>query len=203
MQSKKIEIFVIIVTMLTTLVSVVGLTFAYFTTQVYGNTPANVTISSAKLGSMTFNAGGDIEADMNYDDTLSKTFSLTVAPSDLEQHVKVNIVYSNEIDDIEYTTTMTGVTVGGNAVSENLTSIVTNNINNGTFDSDADSETLTILTINVKPNSSTVVLNYRLDIFFGTNGGGSGEFTGTLTGALDTDRMYYYNDYRSGSSLPS
>ena len=202
MQNKGIEVSIITVTILTTIVGIVGFSFAYFTAQAESE-QANVDFTTAKIGSLTFNAGNNISADMNYDDTESKTFSLIVGPSDVEQHVVVNIEYSNNFPGIQYSTTMTGVSVDNVNVTTELNNIVTNDFNNGIFSDNAVSSVLPIMIINIKPNSKTVVLNYRLDISLNADGGGNGTFSGRLYGALDNSRKYYYNNFTSGTSMPS
>lgn len=211
MQEKKIEIFIITITILTTIMSVVGLTFAYFTTQISGTSSANVTVTSAKIGSLSLSVGENLTKNLNYDDGVSRTFTLTAGPSDLEQHVLVKMDYTNSLKTLNYEVLLNSVTVGGSVVSENITDVIGGSLNSGSFDVVDQSTSEVLASIDIKPNSETVVATYTLNLILeDTYEVGQAyslvtdQFNGTLYGSLDDARKYYYySGSRNGSALPS
>lgn len=203
MQDRKLNIIVTSFTVMTTVMMFIGISFAYFANTVNGNLTNTININAAKVGSITLDVGSDIEYEMDYDNSFTKTFTVTATPSDIEQHLLINIDYTNPVPYLNYTVSRTSISVGGNTVDSGISDIVTENLANGTFDSSNTAQTLTLASLDIKGNTSTVVLTYTLTVTMGSEGGGNGSLTGTIYGALNPNKMYYYNDYHAGSTQPS
>lgn len=101
MKSKRYEIALSIIGILTVIVTSVGVTFAYFSTSMEGNA-GNVNVVTDVLGGVTFDGGADFTTSMDIEPGWreSKTFTITVSPSNYEQTVYVKMDYTNGFRDL-------------------------------------------------------------------------------------------------------
>lgn len=101
MSGKKYEIVLSVLTIMTVLVTAVGVSFAYFTGSIEGN-PGDVVISTSTIGGVTFDGGSDFVASTDIEPGWkeSKTFSITVAPSVVEQTVYIKLDYTNDMPEL-------------------------------------------------------------------------------------------------------
>lgn len=100
---KKHEILLSVISILTFIVTVIGVSFAYYTTNMEG-TPANVGATSAVIGSINFDDGAEFNNAVDIEPSWSaeKSFTITVSPSDVSQTVHVGLDYSNGLHDFYY-----------------------------------------------------------------------------------------------------
>lgn len=101
MNGKKYEIALSVIGILTVIVTSIGATFAYFTTSMTG-TAADVNVTTDVIGGVTFDGGADFTTSMDIEPGWreSKTFTITVAPSNYEQTVYVKMDYTNGFRDL-------------------------------------------------------------------------------------------------------
>lgn len=102
MNNKKYKIVAIVLSILTVIMTSVGLTFAYFSNKMEG-TPANVKVETSKIGGVVFDGGSDFANSQELEPgwKSSKTFKITVAPSDFSQTVYVKMDYTSGLPDLQ------------------------------------------------------------------------------------------------------
>lgn len=101
--NRKHEILLSVLSILTFIATAIGVSFAYFTTEIEG-TAANVGATSAIIGSINFDDGAEFESAVDVEPGWSaeKSFTITVAPSDVSQIVHVGLDYTNGLHDFYY-----------------------------------------------------------------------------------------------------
>ncbi len=103
MNEKSFKVMLSILTIATVIVSVVGISFAYYVTtgSVLGS-GGNLVTSTAKIGKIDFGEGGD---SFNVDNIApgwkeEKDITISSTPSDIGQSVKVMLRYTNGMPDL-------------------------------------------------------------------------------------------------------
>lgn len=103
MNDKKYEIYLSVITIMTVLISVVGVSFAYFTGSMNG-IEGTVTATTASIGGVTFDGGQDFSTTSTEIEpgwSATKTFSIEAAPSVVDQTIYVKLDYNNGFKDLE------------------------------------------------------------------------------------------------------
>lgn len=100
---KKHQILLSVISILTFVISAIGVSFAYFTTTMEG-TPADISATTATVGSITFEDGAEFESatDVEPSWNAEKSFTISVSPSDVSQTVHVGLDYTNGLHDFWY-----------------------------------------------------------------------------------------------------
>ena len=190
MDGKKYEIFLSVITIMTVLVVAVGVTFAYFTGEMSGN-PADVVTNTTEIGGVTFDGGSDFTASTNIEPGWkeSKTFSITVAPSLVEQTVYIKLDYTNDMP--ELTAKVDNVSSGA------IGTII--------LDSTGTDQTSTIVTKTFQPSDVSQTITYTLTMELPETGviqnqNQGKQFKALLYAELGATDLYYNNDNPSGTT---
>lgn len=101
MNSKKYEIMLSVITILTVILTATGVSFAYFTTRMTGEN-GEINATTGTIGSIQFDGGADFQTSTNIEPgwSESKTFTITAAPSLVPQTIEVRMKYTNGFRDI-------------------------------------------------------------------------------------------------------
>lgn len=193
MKEKNQEILISVVSILTIIVAVIGVTFSYFTTKMTGSGTGS-SITTAKVGNITFNGGNDLTnaGDIEPGDTFDKTFSISVPATDVSNTVYIRMDFTNEFQDLEWSIKGTGAN----------TSVIT-----GTIPTTSTKTTVTLVTNKITKNSVAQTFNYTLTITLpnldkNQDYDQGKTFSGTLYADLgdDVDMIYYNNTHPSGTT---
>ncbi len=87
---------------MTVLVTAVGVSFAYFTDGISG-TEGAISSTTASIGSVTFDGGQDFSMSTEIEPgwSATKTFSIEVSPSVVDQVIYIRLDYVNGFKDLE------------------------------------------------------------------------------------------------------
>ena len=193
MKEKNQEILISVVSILTIIVAVVGVTFSYFTTKMTGSGTGS-SITTAKVGNITFDGGNDLTnaSDIEPGDTFDKTFSISVPATDVSNTVYIRMDYTNTFTDLEWSIKGTGAN----------TDVIT-----GTIPTTSTKTTVTLVTNKITKNSVAQTYNYTLTITLpnldkNQDYDQGKTFSGTLYADLGTgvDMIYYNKTYPSGTT---
>lgn len=191
MDGKRYEIFLSVITIMTVLVTAVGVSFAYFTGGIEG-TDGSIVSSTAIIGGVTFDGGSDFTASTNIEPGWkeSKTFSITVAPSVVEQTVYIKLDYTNDMP--ELTAKVDDVSNGaiGTIVLDSTGTSQTATIVSKTFPASDQSQTLTY-TLTMELPETGVVQNQ--------NQGKT--FSALLYADLGESEIYYNEQNQDGTTV--
>lgn len=190
MDSKRYEIMLSVITILTVIVTSVGVTFAYFTTGISGNA-ADVSATTSKIGGVTFDGGSDFTTASEIEPgwTESKTFTISVAPSDSEQTVYVKMTYTNGMPDL--TCNVSDVSNGAKGdISLDSTGVETTAILvEKTFAPSDDIQTITYTLTMALPETGE-----------NQNASQGKEFDGLLFAEFGSQNLYFNNDNPNGTT---
>lgn len=193
MKEKNQEILLSVVSLLTIIVAVIGVTFSYFTTKMTGSGTSG-TVTTAKVGNITFDGGNDLTNanDIEPGDTFDKTFSISVPATDVSNTVYIRMDYTNEFQDLQWNIKGTGAN----------TSVIT-----GTIPTTSTKTTVTLVTNKITKNSVAQTFNYTLTITLpnldkNQDYDQGKTFSGTLYADLGdgVDMIYYNNTHPSGTT---
>jgi len=191
MTKRKNDIILSILAIGTIIATAVGVTFAYFTATMNG-TPANVLASTASVGTITFNGGADFTTanDIIPGWSESKTFSITVAPSDVSQTVYVKMTYNNNLPDLKCRV----LPVEDGALGDVV------------LDKTGTDSTIVLVSKTFEANKKPQTVTYTLDMSFPDTGENQNEsqgktFEGTLFADLGEDSIYYTNQNPNGTTV--
>ena len=202
MLNTKENIIFIIISVLTIIMTVVGLTFAYFSTTMTGN-DANVLVTTASIGNVTFNGGSNFTTgvDIMPGWSESKIITVTVDASNFAKSTDINLVYTNSFTDLEYSITLLSATLGGNATSTGYS----HTLNSGTLPVASTSSTETVATINTDALNAQLILTYQITMSLPEEAGNTNmgkAFSGTLSASANSSKRYYNtNNPQGGSSI--
>lgn len=194
MKEKNQEILLSVVSILTIIVAVIGVTFSYFTTKMTGSGTGS-SITTAKVGNITFDGGNDLTnaGDIEPGDTFDKTFSISVPATDVSNTVYIRMDYTNEFQDLQWSIKGTGAN----------TSVIT-----GTIPTTSTKTTVTLVTNKITKNSVAQTFNYTLTITLpnldkNQDYDQGKTFSGTLYADLGdgVDKIYYNNTYPNGTTI--
>lgn len=203
MYNKKYEITLTVLTIMTVLMTTVGVSFSYFMPGISGE-KAFVSVKTDKISSVVFDGGADFQTTSDIEPNWkgTKTFSITVAPSDRPTTVYVKMDYKNGFTDMKASVTsneensgavgdVTLVTNSKNATSDTLPSITsaTTTLVSKTFPASTESVTVTY-TFNMEFIYKDEPQNYDQGQIF----------DGILYAELSDVNLYYTNSSPNGTT---
>ena len=197
MKAKNKDIIITVVSILTIFMALVGVTFSYFTTKMTGS-GAGASITTAKVGNITFDGGNDLTNanDIEPGDSFDKTFSISVPATDVTRTVYIRMDYTNEFKDLEWSITGSGAN----------TSVI-----NGKIPTTSKTSTVLLVTKTLEKSNVAQTFNYTLKITLPNKTTNQDydqnkTFNATLYADLGTGvDMIYYNDANASgtTSKPS
>lgn len=192
MKDSSKDLSLVIITVLTITMVVVGVTFAYFTTKMNG-TNGSVNLSTMKVGDITFDGGADftdsIDIDPGWKET--KTFTITTPATDVKSTVYIRFDYTNTFQDLTWSLT-------GSGANSEIT---------GVIPTASTSTTVTLVTLTINPSSSAQTFNYSLTVELPDKTTNQDydqgkTFTGTLYADLGDgiNTIYYNSSNKNGTT---
>lgn len=197
MKKKKNEIFLSIISIGTVIMTAIGVTFAYFTTNMSGKA-GNILSSVAKVGTITFQDGTTFTTsqDIAPDWQESKTFTITAAPSSISQTVNVKMRYTNNMPDLKCMVTLAN---NGGLKEGAVGEVILNTTGVETI--------ATLVTKTFEPSSTTQTVTYELTMSLPETGQNQNSsqgkiFEGTMFADLgQEDTLYYNQDNPNGTTI--
>lgn len=196
MENRSKDLSLVIITVLTITMVMVGVTFAYFTTKMNG-TNGSVNLSTMKVGDITFDGGADFtnSTDIEPGWKETKTFTITTPATDVKSTVYIRLDYTNAFQDLTWSLTGTGA----------------NSEITGVIPTASTSTTVTLVTLTINPSSSAQTFNYSLTVELPNKTSNQDYdqgkiFSGTLYADLgDGNNIIYYNTSNKNgtSTVPS
>ncbi len=192
MENRSKDLSLVIITVLTITMVVVGVTFAYFTTKMNG-TNGSVNLSTMKVGDITFDGGADFtnSTDIEPGWKETKTFTITTPATDVKSTVYIRLDYTNAFQDLTWSLTGTGA----------------NSEITGVIPTASTSTTVTLVTLTINPSSSAQTFNYSLTIELPNKTTNQDydqgkTFTGTLYADLGNgiNTIYYNSSNKNGTT---
>ena len=192
MEDSSKDLSLVIITVLTITMVVVGVTFAYFTTKMNG-TNGSVNLSTMKVGDITFDGGADftdsIDIEPGWKET--KTFTITTPATDVKSIVYIRFDYTNTFQDLTWSLT-------GSGANSEIT---------GVIPTASTSTTVTLVTLTINPSSSAQTFNYSLTVELPDKTTNQDydqgkTFTGTLYADLGNgiNTIYYNSSNKNGTT---
>lgn len=192
MEDSSKDLSLVIITVLTITMVVVGVTFAYFTTKMNG-TNGSVNLSTMKVGDITFDGGADftdsIDIEPGWKET--KTFTITTPATDVKSTVYIRFDYTNTFQDLTWSLT-------GSGANSEIT---------GVIPTASTSTTVTLVTLTINPSSSAQTFNYSLTVELPDKTTNQDydqgkTFTGTLYADLGDgiNTIYYNSSNKNGTT---
>ncbi len=193
MEDSSKDLSLVIITVLTITMVVVGVTFAYFTTKMNG-TNGSVNLSTMKVGDITFDGGADftdsIDIEPGWKET--KTFTITTPATDVKSTVYIRFDYTNTFQDLTWSLT-------GSGANSEIT---------GVIPTASTSATVTLVTLTINPSSSAQTFNYSLTVELPDKTTNQDydqgkTFTGTLYADLGNgiNTIYYNSSNKNGTTI--
>lgn len=196
MENRSKDLSLVIITVLTITMVVVGVAFAYFTTKMNG-TNGFVNLSTMKVGDITFDGGADFtnSTDIEPGWKETKTFTITTPATDVKSTVYIRLDYTNAFQDLTWSLTGTGA----------------NSEITGVIPTTSTSTTVTLVTLTINPSSSAQTFNYSLTVELPNKTTNQDYdqgkiFSGTLYADLGAGNniIYYNTSNKNGTStVPS
>lgn len=192
MEDRSKDLSLVIITVLTIIMVMVGVTFAYFTTKMNG-TNGFVNLSTMKVGDITFDGGADFtnSTDIEPGWKETKTFTITTPATDVKSTVYIRLDYTNAFQDLTWSLTGTGA----------------NSEITGVIPTASTSTTVTLVTLTINPSSSAQTFNYSLTIELPNKTTNQDydqgkTFTGTLYADLGNgiNTIYYNSSNKNGTT---
>lgn len=192
MENRSKDLSLVIITVLTIIMVMVGVTFAYFTTKMNG-TNGFVNLSTMKVGDITFDGGADFtnSTDIEPGWKETKTFTITTPATDVKSTVYIRLDYTNAFQDLTWSLTGTGA----------------NSEITGVIPTASTSTTVTLVTLTINPSSSAQTFNYSLTIELPNKTTNQDydqgkTFTGTLYADLGNgiNTIYYNSSNKNGTT---
>lgn len=192
MENRSKDLSLVIITVLTITMVVVGVTFAYFTTKMNG-TNGSVNLSTMKVGDITFDGGADFtnSTDIEPGWKETKTFTITTPATDVKSTVYIRLDYTNAFQDLTWSLTGTGA----------------NSEITGVIPTASTNTTVTLVTLTINPSSSAQTFNYSLTIELPNKTTNQDydqgkTFTGTLYADLGNgiNTIYYNSSNKNGTT---
>lgn len=192
MEDRSKDLSLVIITVLTIIMVMVGVTFAYFTTKMNG-TNGSVNLSTMKVGDITFDGGADFtnSTDIEPGWKETKTFTITTPATDVKSTVYIRLDYTNAFQDLTWSLTGTGA----------------NSEITGVIPTTSTSTTVTLVTLTINPSSSAQTFNYSLTIELPNKTTNQDydqgkTFTGTLYADLGEgiNTIYYNSSNKNGTT---
>lgn len=193
MKESSKDLSLIIITILTIVVLIVGVTFAYFTTGLNQNSAVNGSVTTAKVGDITFDGGADFtnSTDIEPGWKETKTFTVTTPATDVKSTVYIRLDYTNAFQDLTWSLTGTGA-------NSEITGVIPTTSTN---------TTVTLVTLTINPSSSAQIFNYSLTVELPNKTTNQDydqgkTFTGTLYADLGNgiNTIYYNSSNKNGTT---
>lgn len=199
MKSKNKDILLTVLSILTILVAVIGVTFSFFTTRMNGNA-GSVGFGTMKVGNITFDGGNDFD---NNTDIVpgyvgTKKFTISVPARDVSNTVYIRLDYINTFSDLEWNITGDGA----------KTSVITGKVPTSSLDSGGNpiSESVVVVEKTISASNSAQTFEYTMTISLPNkdslqNYDRGKKFNGTLYADLggDGDKIYYNTKNPNGT----
>lgn len=192
MENRSKDLSLVIITVLTITMVMVGVTFAYFTTKMNG-TNGSVNLSTMKVGDITFDGGADFNdsTDIEPGWKETKTFTITTPATDVKSTVYIRLDYTNDFQDLTWSLTGTGA-------NSEITGVIPTTSTN---------TTVTLVTLTINPSSSAQIFNYSLTVELPNKTTNQDydqgkTFTGTLYADLGNgiNTIYYNSSNKNGTT---
>lgn len=192
MEDSSKDLSLVIITVLTITMVVVGVTFAYFTTKMNG-TNGSVNLATMKVGDITFDGGADFtdSTDIEPGWKETKTFTITTPATDVKSTVYIRFDYTNTFQDLTWSLT-------GSGANSEIT---------GVIPTASTSTTVTLVTLTINPSSSAQTFNYSLTVELPNKTTNQDydqgkTFTGTLYADLGNgiNTIYYNSSNKNGTT---
>lgn len=193
MKDSSKDLSLMIITVLTIIMTVVGVTLAYFTTKINQKSAVNGTVDTAKIGNITFDGGSDFtnNTDIEPGWKQSKTFTISAPATDVTRTVYVRLDYTNSFKDLTWKLTGTGA---NSSITGKVPTVST-------------STTVTLVTVTINPNSNAQTFNYTFTLELPDNNTNQNydqgkSFNGTLYADLGegVNSIYYNNKNKTGTT---
>ena len=211
MQNGKIETFMSVLSILTVVLTAIGLTFAYFSVQANNGNVANGVITTARVGNIifsdgsTFNTSSDIVPDWNE----SKDITLIIPAMFVNQEIYINLDYENDMPELTYRIDVKDIKIDDVSVGTTSSLVTSDFSSNGsgttstssgvrTLDSSGTSQSIRLVKVNTIASNSAIAITYTYKMELPETGVNQDEnqdknFEGTLSAAL-SNTVTYYND---------
>lgn len=192
MEDSSKDLSLVIITVLTITMVVVGVTFAYFTTKMNG-TNGSVNLSTMKVGDITFDGGADFtdSTDIEPGWKETKTFTISTPATDVKSTVYIRFDYTNTFQDLTWSLT-------GSGANSEIT---------GVIPTASTSTIVTLVTLTINPSSSAQTFNYSLTVELPDKTTNQDydqgkTFTGTLYADLGDgiNTIYYNSSNKNGTT---
>ncbi len=200
MKKDKTGILLTVVSILTILVAVIGVTFSFFTTTLNSNNAVNGSLITSRVGNITFDGGNDFDNNIDivpgYVGT--KKFTISVPARDVSNTVYIRLDYTNTFTDLEWSITGDGA----------KTSVITGKVPTSSLDSDGNpiSESVVVVEKTISASNSAQTFEYTMTISLPNkdslqNYDQGKKFNGTLYADLggDGDKIYYNTKNPNGT----
>lgn len=200
MKKDKTGILLTVVSILTILVAVIGVTFSFFTTTLNSNNAVNGSLITSRVGNITFDGGNDFDNNIDivpgYVGT--KKFTISVPARDVSNTVYIRLDYTNTFSDLEWSITGDGA----------KTSVITGKVPTSSLDSDGNpiSESVVVVEKTISASNSAQTFEYTMTISLPNkdslqNYDQGKKFNGTLYADLggDGDKIYYNTKNPNGT----
>ena len=193
MKDSSKDLSLMIITVLTIIMTVVGVTLAYFTTKINQNNAVNGTVDTAKIGNITFDGGNDFSNNTDIEPgwKQSKTFTISAPATDVTRTVYVRLDYTNNFQDLTWS-------LSGTGANSSIT---------GKVPAASTSTTVTLVTLTISPSSSAQTFNYTFTLELPDNNTNQNydqgkSFNGTLYADLGegVNSIYYNNNNKTGTT---
>ncbi len=193
MKSRKHEIILVVLTIATVIVTVIGVTFAYFTAKMNTTGEPVINVGSANVGVIKFDGGADFKTATNIEPSWkeTKTFTITSSASDATRPIKIKLMYTNTMPGL--VASVTSETEGSGAVGEIE------------LDSSGEQKDIVIVDKSFPPSESETVITYSLtmelpETSVNQNESQGKKFDGTLYVDTTGSTLYYNDTYKEGTT---
>lgn len=200
MKKDKTGILLTVVSILTILVAVIGVTFSFFTTTLNSNNAVTGSLITSRVGNITFDGGNDFDNNIDivpgYVGT--KKFTISVPARDVSNTVYIRLDYTNTFTDLEWNITGDGA----------KTSVITGKVPTSSLDSEGNpiSESVVVVEKTISASNSAQTFEYTMTISLPNkdslqNYDQGKKFNGTLYADLggDGDKIYYNTKNPNGT----
>lgn len=202
MYNKKYEITLTVLTIMTVLMTTVGVSFSYFMPGISGE-KGNVSVTTDKISSVTFDGGADFATinDIEPGWKGTKTFSITVAPSERPTTVYVKMNYKNGFTDMK--AKVTSATTDSGAVGDVVLTTNSKDATQATL-SNFNPETVVLVNKTFLASTESVTITYTFEMEFeDTNAVQNYDqgqlFDAVLYAELGDANLYYTNSSPNGT----
>ena len=151
MQNRKVEILMLVLSILTVVLVGAGLTFAYYNVQISNGESEATSLTSAMVGNIIFEDGNEFTTSTGIKPSWSesKDITITIPPLFANQEIYINLDYKNNMPELTYLIEVKDIKLDGVSVGKTST-LVTND-----FSSNGSGSTSTSSGVRVLDSSNT------------------------------------------------